>query len=97
MIGCHPVRVPKFHPALGEITADEEGRMYVQSWERTEKMNGYYYDIFDPEGRYVAKIPLHFSPTVWKNGKVYAIEVDESGFQVVKRYKVHGDVDWIYY
>ena len=39
----------------------------------------------------VMKNPLSFNPAVWKNEKVYAIEEDDSGFQVVKRYKVIWD------
>jgi hypothetical protein len=39
----------------------------------------------------VARIPLkqvRRVPLVWKNDKLYTIEEDESGFNVVKRYKV---------
>jgi hypothetical protein len=45
-------------------------------------------DIFDPEGRYLAKIPLKMKSLFWKKSKLYAIEGDEEGFQSVKRYKV---------
>ena len=50
--------------------------------------DGFYYDVFDPEGKFIAKIQLNSIPQYWKNSKMYSIEVDEEGFQAVKRYKV---------
>ncbi len=83
--------IPKYHSAYRDFTVDEEGRIFVRTWEKEESASAYYFDIFDPAGKYIVKIPLTFNPAVWKNGKVYAIEENESGFQVVKRYKVIWD------
>ena len=83
--------IPRYHPVYRDLTVDEEGRIYVRTWEKEGKTNAYYFDIFDSGGKYIVKIPLSFNPAVWKNGKVYAIAEDESGFQVVKRYKVIWD------
>jgi hypothetical protein len=78
----------KYHPAFLYFTLDEEGRIFVQTWEKTENGNGYYYDIFDSKGRYIAKIPLKIRPRIWKKGKLYTVEETEEEFQIVKRYKV---------
>lgn len=80
--------IPKYHSAYRDLTADEEGRIFVRTWEKMENGKGYYFDIFDPSGKYLVKIPLGFNPACWKKKKVYAIEEDENGLQVVKRYKV---------
>ncbi len=48
-------------------------------------------DVFDSEGKYIAKIPMSArlnSASVWKNNKLYTIEEDEEGFQTIKRYNV---------
>jgi len=80
--------IPPYHSAYQDFSIDEENRIFVQTWERAENEEGYYYDVFDSEGKYIAKIPLKFPPHVWKKNKLYTIEEDEDGFQMVKRYKV---------
>lgn len=80
--------LPKFYSAFYRITLDDEGRIFVQTWEKIINEEGYYHDVFDLKGGYVAKVPLRIMPLVWKNNKLYTIEEDEEGFQMVKRYKV---------
>jgi len=80
--------LPKYFPAFQDFSVDEEGRIYVQLFERQMDGDKFYYDVFGPEGKYVAKVRLNALPQYWKNSKMYSIEVDEEGFQVVKRYKV---------
>jgi len=79
--------VPKYFPAIYSLTTDDEGRIFVHTYEKAG--NGKYFnDVFDQEGRYTAKIPLKDHLKIWKKGKLYAIEEDEEGFQVIKRYRV---------
>jgi len=80
--------LPRYLPAFQAFSVDEEGRTYVQTFERQMDGDKVYYDVYDPEGRYIAKVQLNALPQYWKNNKMYSIEVDEDGFQVVKRYKV---------
>jgi hypothetical protein len=77
-----------FHTAFFTFSLDDEGRIIVQTWEKTEDRERYYYDVFDPEGRYIAKACFKFRPQVWKKHKLYTIEEDEEGFQRIKRYRV---------
>jgi hypothetical protein len=49
---------------------------------------GYYCDVFDSEGRFIAEIALKSAPRVVKKDRLYTIEEDEQGYQVVKRYKI---------
>lgn len=81
------VEFPDNYPAFQGLSCDEQGRIFVRTSEQTENNQGYYYDIFDKEGKYIAKIPLAFFPREWKKNKLYTIEEDEEGYQVVKRYK----------
>ena len=80
--------VPKYFPAISSLAADDEGRIYVRT---NKKGSGstYFHDVFDSDGRYLAKIALKDRVRVWKNSRLYSIEEDESGFQVVKRYRVN--------
>ena len=81
-------------PAFCGISADDGGRIFVKTYERAEKAAGSIcYDVFDPEGRYDARVSLSVdlsAGSVWKNQKLYTIETDEQGFPVVNRY----DVAW---
>ncbi len=56
--------------------------------ERPKDKVGYYYDVFDSEGKFIVKISLKIRPRVWKKNKLYLVEEDEDGFQFIKRYKV---------
>jgi len=76
------------HNVFQFMNGDDEGRIFVQTYEKTTDGSGYYCDVFDSEGKYVVKIPLKTQPWVWKRGKLYTIEEDDDGFQMVKRYKV---------
>ncbi len=82
--------IPEYHPALQGIWADDEGRFYAKTYERTKDDKSFYYDIFDREGRYLARvpIPLTITPRVWKNHAMLGLEEDSEGFQKVKRYSV---------
>ena len=82
--------LPDFFPAFQDFSIDEEGRVFVETFERHQEQEKsfYSYDVFDSEGRYITKIPIRSYPRVWKNGKFYTIERDNEGFEFVKRYEV---------
>lgn len=79
--------VPKYFPAIHSLTADDEGRIFVHTYEKAEE-GKFDNDVFDSEGRYIAKVSLKDILQVWKKQKLYSIEEDEEGFQVIKRYRV---------
>jgi len=94
MYGDNPVpsdvklEFPKNFPAFREFTCDEQGRIFVRTYEKTKEGKGSYYDLFDPEGRYIAKVFLKLRPLLWKRNKMYTIYEDEEGYRFVKRYSV---------
>jgi len=69
------------------LSVDDEGRVFVRTYEKAP--NGqYYYDVFNSQGKYIAKISLEHRPRVWKKNKLYVISQDEQGYQQVRRYNV---------
>jgi hypothetical protein len=86
------IKFPKVYPPFIRFTCDEEGRLFVQTYEKTEDEEEDYYDVFDSEGKYIVRTSLKYTPLVWKNKKLYMIEENEEGFQIVKRYKVTWDL-----
>jgi len=80
------VFVSKYHSAFINFLIDEQGRLFVSSWTKSGK--DFVYDVFDPEGRYIARFPLPFRAVLFKKGKLYCIEEDSDGYQAVTRYSV---------
>jgi hypothetical protein len=84
------------HAAYRSFFVDDQGHLFVQTWERTVDNRQDIYDIFDSEGKFIGRIamPRHedlINPTVriFKGGKFYTIEPDTDGYEVVKRYSVN--------
>ena len=88
-----------FYPINGNsnigISTDEKGNIFVRTYEKAPDRSGYYYDVFNPEGHFITKAHLKAAPDlpiIWKKNKLYTIETDEEGYQVIKRYKVTWNV-----
>jgi hypothetical protein len=88
-----------YHSAYRSFFLADAGRLFVQTWERSPDGKQDIYDIFDEEGRYIARIPLNPNPDFLnprtrfiKNGKLYTIEPDPKGYEVVKRYTVKWNI-----
>lgn len=76
---------PKYLPAFRFIAADDDGRIYVRTFEKTsDDMN--IYDVYNSDGVYIAKIPLPHHPAAMKKNKFYIIDTDNEGRQSIKRY-----------
>jgi hypothetical protein len=82
------ISAPSVKLPFRRIYSDDEGRIFVQTWRILNNGEGFYYDIFDADGKYFSMVPLKFVPLVFKNGKLYTIEEDEDGYQYIKRYNV---------
>lgn len=79
-------------PAFSEISVDDEERIFVKTYEQVEgKEDLFYFDVFESGGKYITMVPIQASLnrySIWKRNKLYTIEEDKEGYQVVKRYKV---------
>jgi hypothetical protein len=82
---------PKYYPAYEHFFLTDLGHVFVKTWEKT-KDGKRLYDIFDAEGRFIDRIPLKPSGIEILNGKYYALEEDEDGYQYVKRYTVSWNI-----
>jgi hypothetical protein len=76
------------HNAFIYLCLDDRGRIFVRTYEKGPGQEESYYDVFDPEGKYLAKVPLRSRPYVIKKDSLYTIEEDDEGYQTVKKYKV---------
>lgn len=83
------------HACYRSFFVDDQGRLFVQTWERNAANTEDIHDVFDAEGRYLGRVamPRHedlINPTtrIVKKGKLYAIEPDADGGSVVKRYSL---------
>jgi hypothetical protein len=79
---------PKQFPAYEAYSLDEEGRLIVRSYNKADEEDSIYLDIFDSEGKYIARFPSKVNPRFWKNNKMYSIEETDEGFIVIKRYSI---------
>ena len=83
-------------PAFDLFFPDDEGRLFVKTYEKLETSGKYSVDIFDKEGRFLARttlkagheIALNQDKYLIKGGRLYASEYNEEGFPVLKRYKI---------
>lgn len=81
------VNFPKYYPPFQFFIIDDKDRIYVKTYREAEN-GGYYYDIFDFSGKYMASIVLKTTPRLIKRDRLYSIEENEAGIQGLRRYKI---------
>ncbi len=79
---------PEYRPSFLRFIHDERGRLYVQTYEKAAAKDVYIHDVFDQDGRLVARVPLKRSPVLFRNEKLYSLEETDEGYPVIKRYRV---------
>ena len=93
-----PDKMPPFH----YFFLDDEGRLYVKTYEPGQKEGDYIHDIFTPEGVFIARksLPGHgawmypgrnLDTARAKNGRLYCINEKETGFKELVVYKMIWD------
>ena len=80
------VEWPENFPAFQDFVMDERGWLYVRPYTKEKVEKGVICDVFDADGRYVARVVLPDRAMAVKYGKLYTIEEDEEGMRLVKRY-----------
>ena len=83
----------KFHAAFRKFFPDNEGCIFVQTFEKTKIGKERVFDIFDADGRFMGTIPLTDSPILFRVGHIYSLEEDEDGYQSIKRYAVNWKIN----
>lgn len=90
-LGFKPV-FPKYYPSFHDLSIDWEGRIFVKTYEKFDDNDGlYFYDVFDSEGRYIAKVPIKegLLGLFWGESELYTVNEDKEGFEMIKRFKVY--------
>jgi hypothetical protein len=96
------VYFPEFYPPFQFFFLDEKGRLYVMTHERGKNPNSFIYDIFNPDGYFIARIELDnhgFSPNSYNelplplqvvslNNRLYCLREKESGYKELVVYKM---------
>jgi hypothetical protein len=90
----NPYRANLVYPVLKSISIDEKNRVWIEHyqplWSSRVNQNTFY-DVFSSDGIFLfsTKIPGHVYPQlVFKNGYIYALKKDESGFKRGVRLKI---------
>jgi hypothetical protein len=81
------IQLPEVFPPYGNFILADEGRLLVRTYEKGRAKKEFYWDVFDPEGRYVAKVPIAHEIRLWRDGKVYFFVENEDGFKVLKSFR----------
>ena len=90
---------PDRFPAFMDVSVDDRDWLWVRTYERVEgEEDFYYFDIFDSEGKYLAKAPIRVNlnqKSVWKHNALYTIETGKEGYQMIKRFRVRWKIQGI--
>jgi hypothetical protein len=82
-------------PFIG-FTADEAGRLYVMTYETTERPGEFVFDVFDSDGAFLLRKPIRvfhdYNGGYFKvrNGRLYCVEQAEDGQKTFKAFRL----DW---
>ncbi len=79
---------PEYYPPYDSFILDEQGRLFVRTYNKDETEGGVVADVFDAEGRFIAQFITKSDLKLFKKNKAYGVEVTADGFWVVKRYAV---------
>jgi outer membrane protein assembly factor BamB len=85
---------PDSMPAFHSLYSDDEGRLFVKTYEKGENPGEYLYDIFNADGIFIYRISLnvlHDESGVYalvKNGKLYCLTEKESGYKEIVIYSI---------
>jgi len=82
-----PFDFAKLHAAFWNLFTSDTGHLFAATWEKAED-GLFIHDVFDKEGRLVARMPFKSLGVEISGGKYYALEEDEDGYQYVRRYAV---------
>jgi hypothetical protein len=81
------VKFSDHFPAFLDFRRDDDGRLYVRLYETTPDESGHVYDVFDPEGRYMARAVIKGTKTpAFRHGRIYTIEQAPDGTPFVRVY-----------
>jgi len=85
------MKMPKVKNVVSRMHVDDDSNLWIRTNEIKEEGDKILtaYDIFDPDGYYYTKVWFAILPFIFKKGKMYRMDIDQStGYRTLKRYKV---------
>lgn len=86
---------PEYYLPICDFLPDDEGRLYVMTFEKGDNEGEFWYDIFNPEGIFVGRKSLKIlsegeivAYAQVRRNRLYCFEENEEGFRVFKVYKM---------
>lgn len=80
---------------MGDFFLDDEGRIFVMTYERAENSNGYIYDIFNAQGLFIARKAMNISTlgdaypcAKSRRGRLYCFQEKPDAFREFNIYKM---------
>lgn len=78
------IQFPDVYPPFSSFILADEGRLLVRTFEKGQAKKEFYWDVFDADGRYIARVPIMHDIQLWRDGKAYFFVEDEDGYRVLK-------------
>lgn len=78
---------PDYFPPFGALLIDEADRLYVRTFEKGQVPHWYTWDVFDPQGKLIARVEMPENTLLIKGGKLCAVEKDEEDYQYLCLYQ----------
>ncbi|MCP2518889.1 6-bladed beta-propeller [Candidatus Aminicenantes bacterium AC-335-K20] len=88
------IQFPKYMPPFHSFFTDNDGRLFVMTYDMGGKSNKYFYDIFNSKGIFICRKSLNiffdrsYIYAKVKNQHLYCIQEKESGFKQLIVYKI---------
>jgi len=90
---------PKYMPPYQSFFCDDEGRLFVMTFEEGPQKGEYMCDVFDPEGHLIGRVGVgNFAEwdnivrsqlaVIAKHRRMYCIQQKESGYKELAVYKM---------
>ncbi|MGB2906958.1 MAG: 6-bladed beta-propeller [Candidatus Aminicenantaceae bacterium] len=79
---------PEVFPPYQGFFLDDQGRIFVRTWEKGEGEDEYWTDVFDKEGRFFTRFVHKSELSIIDGDTAYGVEENEEGFRLIKRYSV---------
>ncbi len=84
------VSFPKYYSPFYGFWLDEEGRIIVRTRLNMEKDDEGVFDVFSPEGKFLATFRMNDSlHCLWANKRLYAVDEDDDGFPIIRVFRVN--------
>jgi hypothetical protein len=78
------IQFPDVYPPFVNFALADEGRLLVRTYEKGQAKKEFYWDVFDADGRYVARVPIVHDIQLWRDGKAYFFVEDEEGYRLLR-------------